>query len=175
MATTAADLSGEHFHPYWTEALDWLLTSYNRICAFCCFRIHATASPSVDHMAPKSLAWDKVYEWTNYRLAALRLNAKKGAMTHVIDPFDVKPGWFAIELTFGQVVPGPATEGDPALKLRVEATIEDLGLNDFADDRLRDIEAYEACDVSLRRLHEESPFVAAELERQGRLHPEDQP
>lgn len=169
------DLPAEEFEPYWTTALDWLLEAYGRICAYCCFRIHPTASPSVDHMIPKSKAWDKVYEWSNYRLAALRMNARKNDLSSIIDPFDVQDGWFAIELTFGQVVPGPVAMADPALRDRVEHVITKLGLNEFAAERLRDIEAYESGDVSLKRLREESPFVAAEIARQGRLRPGDRP
>jgi len=168
------EIPPDRFAPYWTEALDWLLESYDRVCAFCCFRIHPTASPSVDHMVPKSRAWDQVYEWSNYRLAALRMNARKGVLLSIIDPFDVQPGWFALELTYGQIKPGPATTGDAALRARVADTIERLGLNDFADARLRDIENYEAGDVSLRLLQEESPFVAYELVRQNHLRAEDQ-
>ena len=90
-AVSPDELLGEHFKPYWTEALAWLLEAYGRVCAFCCFRIHETATPSVDHMVPKSESWDQVYEWSNYRLASLKLNAKKGVMTSVIDPFEVQP------------------------------------------------------------------------------------
>lgn len=167
-AATCDEVPGASFEPYWTKAIPWLLDAYGRVCAYSCFRIHPTATPTVDHMVPKSTAWDKVYEWSNYRLAALLLNSRKGALPNVIDPFEVKPGWFALELTFGQVVPGPATKGDAALFERVDATITELGLNDFADERLRDIEAYEEGGVSLGRLREESPFVASELVRQGR-------
>lgn len=168
--TRPGDLPTDELKPYWTEAIHWLLEAYDRVCAFCCFRIHTSASPSVDHMVPKSRAWDKAYEWSNYRLASLRLNASKG-IHDVIDPFDVQPGWFALEFTFGQVVPGPIAAADPVLRKRVEDTIRDLGLNEFAKDRVRDLEDYERGEVGIERLRVESPFVALELERQGRLRP----
>lgn len=163
-------LPGNAFEPYWTEALQDLLVAYDRVCAYCCFRIHASATPSVDHMAPKSRAWDRVYEWENYRLAALAMNAAQREYTDVIDPFEVQPGWFALELTYGQVQPGPATTNDPALRARVVDTIDRLGLNNsgLLTDRLRDIEDYERGEVGWDRLREESPFVAHEIERQGK-------
>jgi 5-methylcytosine-specific restriction endonuclease McrA len=167
------ELPGSALEPYWATAIPWMLHGYKGVCAYCCFRIHPTGAPSVDHMVPKSRAWNQAYEWMNYRLAALRMNARKGDLLDIIDPFEVKAGWFAIELTLGQVVPGPAAAQDPALRKRVEDAIGDLRLNDFADERVRDIEAYEAGDVPLRRLREESPFVAYEIVRQGRLHRED--
>ncbi len=69
------------------------------------------------------------------------------------------------------VVPGEVALRDPAIKARVEETIQKLKLNDvaFARDRRRDIEDFEQREIGMRRLREESPFVAAELERQGRL------
>lgn len=175
--TRPEDLPPDTFKPYWTAAIPWLLQAYSRICAFCCFRIHETASPSVDHMVPKSTAWDKVYEWSNYRLASLRLNAAKGAMTTVIDPFDVKPGWFELEFTFGQIRPGPVARADERLKARVDTTIDVLGLNSSAlvAARMRDISAYEDSQLRIRRLREESPFVADEIIRQGRLWAGDVP
>ena len=169
------ELPGGAFEPYWTAAISWLMDAYHRVCAFCCFRIHASGSPSADHMVPKSKAWDRVYEWSNYRLATLRMNSLKQHHSDVIDPFEVQDGWFALELIFGQIIPGPVAANDPVLAQRVHETIDRLRLNDLALERLRDIEAYQDGDVSFSRLREESPFVAAELRRQGRLRPEDQP
>jgi hypothetical protein len=70
IADRREDIPGESFPSYWTKALDDLMTAYDSICAYSCFRIHpVTGSRTVDHMAAKSRAWDQVYEWMNYRLA----------------------------------------------------------------------------------------------------------
>ncbi len=61
---------------------------------------------SVDHMVPKSAAWDKVYEWSNYRLACPMMNSRKGAVSFVLDPFEIEDGWFTLELVRFQVMPG---------------------------------------------------------------------
>jgi len=37
----------------------------------------ATGAPSVDHVVPRASTWQLVYEWSNYRLAAARINSKK--------------------------------------------------------------------------------------------------
>lgn len=173
LAEAPEEVPASKFAPYWREAIPWLLEAYGRMCAFSCFRIHPAGIPTVDHMVPKSKAWTHAYEWSNYRLAQLRLNAHKADHDTVLDPFEVELGWFAIELVFGQVVPGPATADNPALRARVQATIDQLRLNDLAGERLRDIQAYEDGDVTLRWLSQESPFVASELARQGRLRPPD--
>ena len=68
------------FPPYWREMLDDLMDSYHRICAYLCLYIpRGTGAPSVDHVVAKSKRWDRVYEWSNYRLASSLMNARKGA------------------------------------------------------------------------------------------------
>ena len=88
VADRRQDISPREFPTYWIEALDDLMTAYQRICAYSCFRIHpVTGARSVDHMAPKSRAWDQVYEWRNYRLSSSLLNARKRDFSTVLDPF----------------------------------------------------------------------------------------
>ena len=151
------------------------MRAYSYICAYCCERIRAAASPSVDHLIPKSRAWDKAYEWDNYRLAALKLNGFKGDDPDVIDPFDVQPGWFALDLDFGQIKPGPVAEADPALKARVKKTIERLKLDspEMDDDRMKDAQDYRSKQLGWVLVQRDKPFLAAELRRQGRLNPGD--
>ncbi len=80
---------------YWRNALEDLLQSYQRVCAYLCFYIpRGTGAPSTDHMIPKSTAWQHVYEWSNYRLACTLMNSRKGVSASVLDPFDVENGWF---------------------------------------------------------------------------------
>ncbi len=166
------DIRPQKFPAYWVEVLDDLMTAYRRICAFSCFRIHpVTGARSVDHMAPKSRAWDQVYEWRNYRLASSLLNARKRDFSAVLDPFEVEDGWFELELVGFQVRPAPGL--DPETRAQIVATIERLGLDDFRTSRARDAELYWSGEISFAVLMEESPFVAAELRRQGRLNEGD--
>lgn len=58
-----------------------------------------------------------------------------------------------------------------SLRRRIQDTIETLGLNDYRRAREKDAERYWAKGYSLEVLKEESPFVARELHRQGRLNP----
>lgn len=172
VADRREDLPAESFRPYWTRALNDLMTAYHRICAYSCFRIHpVTGSRSVDHLAAKSRAWHQAYEWTNYRLACSLLNTRKSDFTDVLDPFLIGDDWFELELVGFQVK--PAKHLRTAIRAQVQATIDRLGLNDFRTHRERDAENYWAGNVRFALLAEESPFVARELERQGRLRPED--
>lgn len=165
------EVPAEELPSYWTEALPWMMAAYREICAYSCFRIHrVTGGRSVDHMAPKSRAWNKAYEWSNYRLASSRMNARKGDFSAVLDPFEIEDHWFVLELVGFQVKPA---RGLPdALKGRIRATVERLKLNDHEclTGRARDAERYWAREVTLRVLRDDSPFVARELNRQGRLN-----
>jgi hypothetical protein len=176
LADRREDIPPGRLPPYWTRALDHLMEAYRNVCAYACFRIHpVTGAQSVDHMAPKSRAWDRVYEWSNYRLVCSLLNARKRDFTDVLDPFEIQDHWFEIEPVGFQVRPAAALSA--ATVQLVELTIERLRLNErrFRDARERDWTSYIDGHVSFEILREESPFVARELLRQGRLRPGDAP
>lgn len=157
------------FRPYWRRALCDLLASYNRTCAYLSLHIPlATGTPSVDHMVAKSTAWDQVYEWSNYRLACLLMNARKG-VADVLDPFEIEDGWFALELVAFQVVPGQGVPAD--VRTRVVDTIDTLHLSDSVCCEARAAYAQDYWDghIPLSYLRRRAPFVAKELERHGRL------
>ena len=174
LITREDELPSSDFPDYWKEALDDLMEAYDQICAFSCFRIHrVTGARSVDHMAPKSRHWKKIYEWSNYRLCCSTMNARKRDFSDVLDPFEVGADWFELELVGFQVLPAPGL--DATIREQVLKTIERLGLNDAKSrqSRTRDAEFYESGEISFRFLQQESPFVARELRRQGCLRPED--
>ncbi len=72
-----------------------------------------------------------------------------------VNPFQVRPG----------------NELRQSLRERVEATIFQLRLNDRTCRNLRETYAcdYWAGDISFNYLSRRAPFIALELERQGRL------
>ena len=162
------------FPPYWREALDDLLASYNRTCSYLCVYIaRGTGAPSVDHMISKSTHWDQVYEWRNYRLACALMNSRKGAVASVLDPFEIEDGWFALELVAFQVIPGDGLPDDTEMLVR--DTIRQLRLNDVVccDARGEYAQEYQAGHISLDYVMRHAPFVGRELRRLGRLRPGD--
>lgn len=56
------------------------------------------------------------------------MNARKRDFEDVLDPFEIEDGWFVLDLSMLQIK--PAEHLDAAMRARVEATIERLGLND---------------------------------------------
>lgn len=174
IANRPRDIPAKKFPTYWVECLPALMAAYNSTCAYSCFRIHeVTGSRSVDHFAAKSQRWDKVYRWSNYRLAASLLNSRKNNFADVLDPFDIQVGWFQLELGGFQVLPN-RNEAAGVQRL-IQQTIDRLQLNDplFLSRRSSDAETYWNQDCSLAALQKESPFVAFELQRQGQLNAGD--
>lgn len=173
VATRREDLRPEHFPPYWQEMNKELLGAYGRVCAYACLYIERiTGGATVDHWAPKSQGWDRVYEWDNYRLACSIMNTRKNDFGDVIDPFLVTPGLFALDLVKLKAVPGPAAG---AQKQAVEETIRRLHLDgsDYAEALGDYDQDYREGHISLRRLEKRAPFLASELRRQGKLRAGD--
>lgn len=174
IAERREDIPWDAFPPFWREVLPDLAAAYQRICAYVCLYIEpVTGAVSVDHMVAKSRAWDRVYEWENYRLACALMNSRKKAMQTVLDPFEVEDDWFALELVGYQLVPGPGATGE--IRMRVERTIQELGLNDSICRKAREeyAESYLTGAIRLDYLERRAPLIARELRRQGRLRERD--
>jgi hypothetical protein len=169
VAPRREDIPSEKFPPFWRGVLPDMLAAYDRLCAYLALHIEpATGNPSVDHVVPRSKAWDRVYEWSNYRLAASRINAKKNDLEIVLDPFTIPEGLFALEFVEFQVIPGPAAGAQAD---DVTETVETLGLNmrECCIARQAYFDNYLAGEISLPYMERRAPFVAREMRRQGRL------
>lgn len=172
IASRECDIPSKKFPTYWTKALKDMMRAYGEICAYSCFRIHpVTGGRSADHFAAKSKNWQLVYEWSNYRLCCTRMNGRKRDFITVLDPFKIKPGWFQLEEVGFKVIPKKRLS--KTTRAKIQATIDLLALNRFRRAREKDAERYWRGDISLRTLKEDSPFVAMELRRLGRLNPGD--
>lgn len=162
------------FEPLWRNVLPDMLRAYKRICAYLSLYIEpGTGSATVDHVVPKSMSWERVYEWSNYRLACALMNSRKSVADRVLDPFRVRGGWFELEFVDCQVCPG--TGSSVWTSRRAERTIEKLRLNDEECRKARReyVDSYLAGDISLKYLERRAPFIASELRRQGRLRQGD--
>ena len=166
----AEDIRPSDLRPFWRNAIPDLMERYNQICAYSCLRIHpVTGGGTVDHFVPVSAALRLAYEWSNFRLACARMNSRKGKAVDILDPFHVEDGWFALELVAFQVVPG--SDLSDTTTGRVVHTIERLGLNvqSLCDARAEYASEYWRARIDWDHLLRSAPFVARELERQGRL------
>ena len=163
-----AQAAGESESALWRRCLPQLHQSYRGICAYACSYIElVTGGRSVDHFAPKSKATDLIYEWSNYRLVCSVMNSRKHHFEDVLDPFEIEDGWFQLEMSFFQVFPKP--DLDPDLKDRIQATIDRLKLDNEDCRRLRATyyDEFIQKHIDFDYLRRRSPFVAAEMIRQG--------
>jgi hypothetical protein len=173
------DIPADRFPAYWREvrasdeksALDDLMERYDQYCAYLAMRIEAaTGSPTVDHFIPKERNWKLVYEWSNYRLSAGCVNGAKGNKD-VVDPFQVGPGWFELNLDTFRVVRGAAAPS--AEHARIDETLTILNLRQCLAQRRDFIRRYREGRMDLSHLETYAPFIAAEFRRQGQLRPGD--
>lgn len=160
-----------HNHDDWRNALHDLYEAYNGICAYSAEWIPPLSDPTVDHFVPKSARPELAYEWRNYRLAFLRLNRNKLNYQDVLDPFVLQPNWFVLDFPSLQITANEALSD--LQKAQVCATIKRLKLNEQPGikSRMRWL-----CDFCVRidawrfdYLRENAPFIAYELERQGKV------
>lgn len=171
IADSESKIPGDKFPPFWREVLDDMMELYEQRCAYLAMFIEETGNPTVDHVLPKSLAWDRVYEWSNYRLSTGVVNSKKSELLDLVDPVDAQFGWFALDLASYRVVRGAS-----ALKAqhqKIDATLPLLNIRDCCVQRRRYVDEYRrgpgARGIDLTYLEYRAPFIASELRRQGQL------
>ena len=151
---------------YWRKCIPDLLKAYNRICAYTAFRIApVTGAATVDHFVSVDEDSSLAYEWTNFRLACQKVNARKG-VKKVLDPFNIPS--IAFTIRFPSLLIAPSEDLSDDLKKHAKETITVLKLN---DEEL--VETRQACidvwckGMSFEFVRLEAPFLAAEIERQG--------
>jgi hypothetical protein len=160
---------------FWRRTLPEMCRLYGRVCAYLGMRIHeATGQPSVDHFVAKSVDPRLAYEWSNFRLAALTVNRSKKAMVAFVDPCGIGAGWIHLDfVTYEVRWRGP----DAAVSAAAVAnTLKVLNEPTFCAARqsdhgwylgIPDDEGQPREQRTFAWLQHESPFVAAELIRQG--------
>lgn len=165
-------IPADAFPPYWRKTLPQMLVAYEHRCAYLAMYIHhATGCPTVDHVLPKSRAWNQVYEWANYRLCAAIINSSKGALQTLTDPFAIGAGWFALNLNIAHVERGASAP--QAEWARIDATLPVLNHRLCVQEREEYLHCYQlgpgAGGIDLKYLERRAPFIAQELRRQGQL------
>ena len=153
---------------YWSRSNRQLWEAYSGICAYLAiyFEWNLGAS-STDHFVAKSANAGEAYEWANYRLSCLGANRNKNKYDDVLDPIGLTPDTFVINFASGKISPNPSLNA--AQKVEARKTIRRLRLDSRQNDKMRaeHYSEYVAGDCSLGFLSRKSPFVYAEIIRQG--------
>lgn len=167
---TAPLPTGIHPHPYWRKCLADLHSGYGGVCAYLAVHVErATGVATADHLVAKSANAALTYEWSNYRLACLAMNARKRAFDDVLDPFAMPADVFRLELVSGRIFLNPSLPG--ALASEAGATLLRLKLDSAINRGLRAAyyQYYVDAEISAAHLKRMSPFVWSEANRQGLL------
>ncbi|WJM85239.1 hypothetical protein QUF31_19390 [Dickeya chrysanthemi] len=156
---------------YWAHSNYSLWESYGGVCAYLAIYFEwVTGASSTDHFVAKSHNAGDAYEWNNYRLSSLGPNRNKNDFDDVLDPISLQPDTFVINFVSGEIIPNYAKYPQGSLyATQAESTISRLKLDspEHRRMRIRHFTDYYLEDCSLRHLEKHSPFVYAEIVRQG--------
>lgn len=156
--------SSREFVPHWRKIKRDLNKAYDNICAYTSIYL---LSGTVDHFLPKSKYPELAYEWDNYRLALDIVNQNKNDSTGLLDPFEIKEGWFALDFPTCYVMIGDQMPDH--LKDKAKNTIGILKLNEnrLAQLRFGIVKSFWSRELNWQTLRQKYPFLANELERQN--------
>lgn len=170
LAPYAAPPDSSKLPSYWTQSNKQLWEAYSGICAYLAiFFEWSTGASSTDHFIAKSKNAGDAYEWGNYRLSCLGPNRNKNKFDDVLDPIGLAPNTFVINFASGKILPNPSLP--LAQKHAARKTIRRLRLDSPENKvmRARHYSDFLNGDCSLNFLFRHSPFVYAEIVRQGLL------
>ncbi len=155
-------------YPYWKAANDDLYARYRGICAYTGTWI-CKAGMGLDHFLPKSKYRALAYKWSNYRLTSSSLNSKKGDKEDILDPFDVPDEAFHINLFSGVVSINEAAFTTPEQLQRAKKTLAMLPMGHVSETHRKCLDEFILGRIDRIKLCTESPFLYAEMLRQGVL------
>jgi hypothetical protein len=149
----------------WSPFRPALARGFKNLCGYAAM-LDPTGG-TVDHFLSWSNHPEVAYEWSNYRFASGTLKGAKRALDDaVLDPYEVKPGWFEILLPSLQLV---ATDKiPPAYRKKAELTIDRLGLRDgerVIEWRRSFLEQYDGGHLDIDVLRSWAPLLAAAVEK----------
>jgi hypothetical protein len=92
----AENPDSDKFPPLWQKYQPQLAAGFNDRCGWWAMRI---ADGAVDHYLSKKNHRERAYDWSNYRYISATVNSSKGNLDNqVLDPFEIQPGWFEVQL-----------------------------------------------------------------------------
>lgn len=168
IALDAAPPKASDLPNYWSHSNKQLWEAYSGVCAYLSIYFEwSTGASSTDHFIAKSQNAGDAYEWSNYRLSCLGPNRNKNKFDDVLDPIELPPNTFVINFSSGNISPNTALS--PSQKAAARKTIRRLKLDSPDNNRMRakHYQDYLKEDCSLNFLQRNSPFVHAEIVRQG--------
>src|SRR5262249_20189255 len=89
--------SPAQFPSFWNRCRSDLKRGFRNLCGYSA--MYVPGNGTVDHYLSRTNHRTLTYRWNNYRFAAGEINTYKGTWdARVLDPYEVKDGWFEILL-----------------------------------------------------------------------------
>jgi hypothetical protein len=163
----AANPNAKRPRALWTPYTPVLQSGYGNLCGYAAM-LDPTGG-TVDHFRSFAHYPDLAYEWSNYRFASATMNSRKRAQDdRVLDPEEVRAGWFEILLPSLQM---RRTDKVPArLRAKADHTLKQLGLDDgerVIRWRRSWYELYQKGQLTLDGLRAVAPLVAEAVTREA--------
>jgi len=156
--------TSKKFPSHWREFQPDLAEGFHNRCGWWAMRI---ADGAVDHYLSKENHRRLAYSWNNYRYIAGTVNSsKKKRDDTMLDPFEVQPGWFEVQLPSMQLIRTDQVPQD--LRAKADFTLTKLHLRNgikVRRNRKRWYDDYKANKVTRDGLRDYAPLIAAAVER----------
>ncbi len=123
--------AGDKFPDYWKHCFGALAEGFNHLCGYSAMHVPELGAV-VDHYLSKSKQRELTYEWSNYRYASSRINSRKHTFDdQILDPFEVRDGWFEVQLGSWQLMTTNAIPQDK--RDRAQFTMDQLDIQTGRD------------------------------------------
>ncbi len=162
----AANPQAKRPRDLWSRFKPALAEGFRHLCGY-----SAMYEPvgTVDHFLSWKRFREQANDWSNYRFASAWINSvKQTADSEVLDPYEVRDGWFELLLPSLQLV---VSDRAPAnIKAKAEHTLLRLRLRDderVIRQRREWYRMYQSGEISLEGLRKKAPLIAHAVERQS--------
>lgn len=151
---------------YWNKVKPALKKGFNDLCAYAA--MYVSNDGTVDHYLSCKTNRSRAYEWDNYRFASGEMNScKQNADDSVLDPYEVRQGWFEILLPSLQMRVSDAVPED--FREKAEYTLRRLKLQNGAQVirwRQSWYEMFANGELTLAGLRRVAPLIAEAVEKE---------
>lgn len=177
--------SGKELPAYWRTAKNrkYVFILRDGFQMRCGYTAHLIDHGTVDHFYSRENYRKRTYKWSNYRYAASWMNAAKKPDHDgkILDPYEVKSGWFEILLPSMQLQVNKknVTKTAPHLLSKAEYTVSHLPIRDdervirFRADAYKQYKDSPDKPTALLWLKRSVPLIAEAVIEWEKNHPKD--
>lgn len=153
---------------FWSPFKKALADGFRSLCAY---SVMYEPVGTVDHFVSLNEDKSRAYEWENYRYCSGWINSSKQSLkaAELIDPFEVKDGWFEIILPSLQLI--VSDDIPDKYRTRAEFVLKRLHLRDderVIRQRREWYRMYQEQELNLDGLRKKAPLIARAVESENK-------